>query len=110
MVTTLLFPQVAGVRVPRVWREEAVLHLEVVATRRAARCPLRRRRSKRRHSAYGRTLADLPCGGERVVLHLRVRRFVCATRGCRRRIFAELCWLVSTSVRLSEAGPVYATR
>jgi len=89
MVTTLLFPQVAGVRVPRVWREEVVLHLEVVTTRRAARCPLCRRRSKRKHSAYWRTVADLPCGGEPVVVHLRVRRFVCPTRGCRRHIFAE---------------------
>ena len=63
MCTTLLFPQVAGVRVPRVWREGVALHLEVVATRRAARCPLCRRRSKRKHSAYGRTVTDLPCSG-----------------------------------------------
>ena len=77
MLTNLFFPAVAGVRVERLWRDGATIHLEVVATRRWARCPLCQRRSTRPHSRYERTLADLPCGGDRVVLHLHVRRFVC---------------------------------
>ena len=89
MLTNLFFPGVAGVRVERAWREGSTLHLAVVGTRRWARCPLCQRRSKRRHSQYERTLADLPCAGAGVVLHLRVRRFVCRVRWCPRRIFAE---------------------
>jgi len=89
MLTNLFFPGVAGVRVERAWREGPTLHLAVVSTRRWARCPLCQRRSKRRHFQYERTIADLPCAGAHVVLHLRVRRFVCRVRWCRRKIFAE---------------------
>jgi transposase len=89
MLTHLFFPTLSGVRVDRLWREGAAIHLAVTATRRYARCPLCQRRSKRVHSHYERTLADLPCGGDRVTLHLRVRRFVCRVRWCGRTIFAE---------------------
>ncbi len=89
MLTDLFLPDVPGVRVDRFWREEATVHLAVTTTRRAARCPLCRRRSKRVHSRYMRTLADLPCGAVGVVLHLHTRRFVCRVRWCRRTIFTE---------------------
>jgi transposase len=89
MLTDLFFPHVAGVRVERLWREGTTLHLAVVATRHWACCPLCQRRSRRRHSQYTRTLADLPCAGDRVVLHLHVRRFVCRVRWGRRKLFAE---------------------
>lgn len=89
MLTTVFMPRVAGVRVERVWREGPTIHLGVAGTRGWARCPLCQRRSQRQHSRYDRTLADLPCGGDRVIVHLRVRRFVCRVRGCRRTIFAE---------------------
>ena len=89
MLTHLFFPKLSGVRVDRLWREGTAIHLTVRATRRFARCPLCQRRSKRVHSHYERTLADLPCGGDRITLHLRVRRFVCRVRWCKRKIFAE---------------------
>jgi transposase len=89
MLTDLFFPHIPGVRVERLWRDETALHLAVAATRRWARCPLCQRRSRRRHSQYERTLADLPCADARVMVHLRVRRFVCRVRWCRRQIFAE---------------------
>jgi len=89
MLTHLFFPTLSGVRVDRLWREGATIHLAVVAPRRHARCPLCQRRAKRVHSHYERTLADLPCSGDRVTLHLRVRRFVCRVRWCCRKIFAE---------------------
>jgi transposase len=89
MLTRLLFPHFAGVRVARIWREGATLHVALRATRRAARCPLCHHPSTRIHSRYTRTLADLPLAGEAVVLHLRSRRFVCPARRCRRRIFTE---------------------
>ncbi|MFC7066285.1 hypothetical protein [Brucella rhizosphaerae] len=34
-------------------------------------------------------IADLPCAGRRIELHLTVRRFVCNVVHCRRKIFAE---------------------
>jgi transposase len=34
-------------------------------------------------------IADLPCAGRRIGLHLTVRRFVCNVVHCRRKIFAE---------------------
>ena len=97
----LFFPSDTGVRVDRLWRDGTAIHLQVTARRRWARCPLCRRRSKRRHSSYERTLADLPCAGARVLLHLRVRRFVCRVRWCRRAIFAE---------RLPELAAPFARR
>ena len=89
MLTHLFFPTLSGIRVDRLWREGTTIHLAVRAPRRYARCPLCQRRSRRIHSHYARTLADLPCSGDRVTLHLRVRRFVCRVPSCRRKIFAE---------------------
>ncbi len=89
MLTNLLFPQCAGLRVDRFWRDGATIRLQVSLLRRWARCPVCLRRSKRRHSQYQRTLADVPCGRNSVILHVRVRRFVCRVRWCRRKVFAE---------------------
>jgi transposase len=85
----LLFPEVSGIRVDRAYREGTIVHLVAVAIRQAAKCPLCHRRSKRVHSRYERTIADLPCAGDVVTIHLRTRRFVCKVRWCRRKIFTE---------------------
>jgi transposase len=84
-----LFPEVSGIRADRIYREGFTVHLDVVAIRRAAKCPLCHRRSKRVHSRYERTITDLPCAGDVVTIHLSTRRFVCRVRWCRRRIFTE---------------------
>lgn len=100
MLTRLLFSHAPGVRVARVWRDDAVVHVNAVTTRRAAPCPLCGRRSKRVHSHYARTIADLPCCGTPVVIHLRTRRFVCRVRWCKRKSFTErLSALVAPSAR-----------
>jgi len=52
-------------------------------------CPLCGRRSKRVHSRYERTLADLPWGAHAVTVRLRVRRLFCRNARCERRIFTE---------------------
>jgi transposase len=96
MLTQLFFPAVPGLRVDRVWQEEQIVHLAAHTVRTAARCPLCRRRSKRVRSFYVRTLADLPCCGQRVRVHLRVRRFACRVRWCPRRVFAEQVGDVTT--------------
>jgi len=89
MLTKLFFPTVTGVRVDRVWWQGQTLHLAAATTRRTARCPLCGRRSKRIRSFYARTIADLPCMGVQVTLHLQTRRFACRVRWCRRTIFTE---------------------
>jgi transposase len=61
------------------------------------------RPSARRHSAYQRRLADLPCQGRVVELRVQVRRLRCANPACPRAIFAErLHGLTSPKARWSE--------
>lgn len=55
----------------------------------SAACPLCRQETRRIHSRYDRTFADLPWQGRRVTITVRARRFRCATVGCARKIFAE---------------------
>lgn len=78
-------------------------------------CPLCRRPSRRVHSRYGRRLGDLPWQGRVGELHLRVRRFRCATATCPRRIFAERLPTVAAprvrrTRRLAEAQRTIALR
>ncbi len=54
-----------------------------------AACPSCGSVSRTVRSRYDRQLADLPAHGRRVVICVRVRRFLCADRHCARRIFAE---------------------
>lgn len=48
-----------------------------------AACPVCAASSARVHSYQVRRVADVPVDGRRVVLHVKVRRLVCPTRGCR---------------------------
>jgi transposase len=53
-------------------------------------CPDCDRFAGRAHDSYQRRLKDLPIGGQSVVIHLAVRRFICGAAGCpRHRRFAE---------------------
>src|SRR5260370_25861192 len=52
-------------------------------------CPLCQQPSERVHSKYQRTVADVPCGGRRMLLLLTVRKFICHTCDCERSIFTE---------------------
>jgi transposase len=99
VLTKLFFPEQSGVRVERVYREGASVHLSAVATRHSAKCPVYHRRSWRVHSRYERTVADLPCAGDVVTIHLITRRFICKVRWCHRRIFAERLALVAPFAR-----------
>ena len=54
-----------------------------------ASCPLCGAGSRRVHSRYIRSVADLPSAGRAVRLRLVTRRFTCEVPHCRRRIFAE---------------------
>jgi transposase len=67
----------------------SAITLTLQACRIIACCPLCGRRSKRVHSRYERTLADLPWGAYAVTIRLQVRRLFCRNAGCERRIFTE---------------------
>ena len=54
-----------------------------------AGCPECGTLSRSCHSCYVRTLADLPIGGRAMAILLTVRRFHCASPGCRRMTFSE---------------------
>ena len=52
-------------------------------------CPTFGQPVSRRHSAYWRTLADVPCAGHQTLWRLVVRRQFCQNVACPQRIFAE---------------------
>jgi transposase len=68
---------------------QSAITVTLQARRMMARCPLCDRRSKRVHSRYERTLADLPWGTHAVTVRLWVRRLFCRNARCARRIFTE---------------------
>jgi transposase len=82
-------PHLIGLRIVAVYQHEQRLHPVVSSIAHSSSCPLYRPRSTRLQSRYERTVSDLPWGGVPVVIHLAVRRFVCATSTCPRQIFAE---------------------
>jgi transposase len=65
--------------------------LDILARGRAngAACPDCGSFSDRVHGSYQRRLKDLPLGEQRVMILLRVRRFLCGAADCTRRTFAE---------------------
>jgi transposase len=67
--------------------EQLTVHLAITAP--TAACPVCGSDARRVRSRYTRRLDDLPCLGRRVRLRVAIRRFVCPTSGCPRRIFAE---------------------
>jgi transposase len=84
-----LFPHLTSLRIEGLAIDPDCITLSVVSHRRSARCPLSGDGSRRVHSRYHRTLADLPISGRRVLLRVHVRRFRCLTASCPRQIFAE---------------------
>jgi transposase len=86
-----LLPDAAHVRL-EIWSLEpasSTITLTLHTRQITAYCPLCGRLSKRVHSRYERTLADLPWGEYAVTVRLRVRRLFCDAPCCARRIFAE---------------------
>src|ERR1700737_3912901 len=65
------------------------LVVRIACQRSCAACPVCQQTSERVHGNYGRTVADLPCAGRRVIFSLTVRKFVCSTPTCPRQIFTE---------------------
>jgi len=88
---TQLLPTTPQLRLDT-WHMDALttqLTLRVTSTQALVHCPICRFPTRRVHSRYVRTVADLPWASWRVVLHLQVRKFFCANGRCPRRIFTE---------------------
>jgi transposase len=80
--------------------EPETLQLQLTTTAPSACCPLCAVPSTTVHSRYQRHLTDLPWGSLSVRIRLTVRKFVCRTATCARRIFTErLPALVAVSAR-----------
>src|SRR5438094_270687 len=84
-----LLPHLTGLRLQQMALAGDTILLDLTATARSVPCPVCARRSKRVHSHYHRTVADLPIAGRRLALRLRVRRFRRGAKRCPRAIFAE---------------------
>jgi transposase len=88
--------------------DDDTLTVSLTATAPHASCPTCGSEARRIQSRYRRRLADLPCFGRTVRLHVTVRRFRCPKPECPRRIFTErLAGFAApharTTVRLDQA-------
>jgi transposase len=103
MADVVMFPDPARLTLVSIEVDETRKTMSVQArtTSTEALCPLCQQSSSKVHSTYVRTLADLPCCGHQVRLQVQVRRFVCRTDTCGRKIFTE---------RLPICAPPYARR
>jgi transposase len=100
LAALFLFPE--NIAVEAVYPTKIRLTLQISCTLKSAFCPLCQQSSERIHGKYGRTVADVPCGGRLVTLALTVRKFVCSTQACPRRIFTErLADLVQSYARMT---------
>ena len=79
----------AGLIVDDVTESETALVVSARSKASEHACPRCGTLSRRVHSRYVRTAADLPCAGKKVELRLVTRRFVCSAPLCHRQIFAE---------------------
>ena len=91
VASVLLLPDAAKLRLTGLEFDESTqtITASAVTTASSAKCPLCQQASAKIHSHYIRTLADLPCSGQRVRWLVRVRRFRCLNAECERNIFTE---------------------
>jgi transposase len=87
--TSPFLPLPDGLVIASLSAAETQLVVHVACRSPTACCPLCQLPSDRIHGRYGRMIADVPCGGRRVILSLTVRKFVCRTPTCPRQIFTE---------------------
>ncbi|HET8846912.1 MAG TPA: transposase family protein, partial [Ktedonobacteraceae bacterium] len=74
-----------------------LVHLHSTSCR--ASCPKCGADGSRIHSRYHRTVSDVACGGQRVILKMLIRKWVCSEAVCPQSIFAE---------QFPELVPLYA--
>src|SRR5438876_39404 len=92
----------AGITITSVHPSATELTVDVACHAPSMPCPECHQLSARIHGSYQRTVADLPCAGRNVILVLPVRKFVCRTPTCPRKIFTErLPGLVESYARMT---------
>ncbi|EFH88690.1 ISL3 family transposase [Ktedonobacter racemifer] len=103
MASVLLLPDptVLALLDVEVNEEAKIITATAKTTSKEAHCPVCGHAADRVHSRYVRTLADLPCSGQRVRWLVQVRRFWCENTACSRTIFTE---------RLPVCAPAHARR
>lgn len=89
MLAELLLTLLPDLRIEECQVTAAQITLTLTPLQSFSACPLCELMSGSVHSKYSRTLADLPCCGTPVVLKLKVRKFFCRNKACRRKIFTE---------------------
>jgi hypothetical protein len=100
LASLFLLPE--NIAIETVYPTKSHLTLQISCTLGSASCPLCQQSSERIHGRYGRTVADVPCGGRLVTLALTVRKFVCSTQACPRRIITlRLPDLVQSYARMT---------
>jgi transposase len=87
LASLFLLPE--NIAIEAVYPTPKRLTIQISCTRPCASCPKCHATSERIHGKYGRTVADVPCGGRLVRLALTVRKFVCHTPDCPCQIFTE---------------------
>lgn len=87
----LLLPEPTSLQLESWQLSQANTHLTIQLTsiQPWGQCPLCGTSTRRIHSHYERTLADLPWAAYSVTLQLRVRKFFCVNPQCKRQIFSE---------------------
>jgi transposase len=78
-----------GSRLVHTHFDDVTLTLDIATTNPNASCPVCGHQTWRVHSRYTRRLAEEPVFGRCVCLRMIVRRFLCPSSGCPRRIFVE---------------------
>ncbi len=79
----------ASIAAQTVYEEGGTIIIRAASASHGCPCPVCGVVSLRVHSRYFRTVADLPCCGQKIELLLTVRRFACTALHCSRKIFAE---------------------
>src|SRR6266700_1072094 len=83
------FPLLSTLSIDAGEQNHTLLVVSLSAISSVVPCPRCGTPGSRIHSRYRRTVADVACGGQRVVLKLTVRKWVCSSPSCSQRIFAE---------------------
>jgi transposase len=89
MFAAELLPELPGVRFVGIAVGSTAIVATVETTNREASCPVCGRQSSRVHGRYFRRLTDRSLAKRSLAFRFRMRRFVCSTAQCPRRIFAE---------------------
>jgi transposase len=84
-----LLPTGSGLVLEHVQLCDEVVHLFVHLAALGASCPSCACWTEAFHSSYHRSIADLPIGDRKAIVHLEVRRFRCHEPTCPRKTFVE---------------------